>query len=129
SQASAAGPAFNQTTLTISNSVELLADKFSISRQSAFELIRMLNDLARNPSPDNVTRLSQAVGQMNATTSEGKLALSGFREELTLAGASAANAEQAVKDLENQLSSLRTQAQQANFDNISKQESQRLFDF
>ncbi|EPT7054626.1 phage tail protein [Cronobacter sakazakii] len=127
SQASAAGPAFNQTTLTISNSVELLADKFSISRQSAFELIRMLNDLARNPSPDNVTRLSQAVGQMNATTSEGKLALSGFREELTLAGASAANAEQAVKDLENQLSSLRTEAQQANFDNISKQlEAQRI---
>ncbi|EOC1313835.1 phage tail protein [Cronobacter turicensis] len=127
SQASAAGPAFNQTTLTISNTVELLADKFSISRQSAFELIRMLNDLARNPSPDNVTRLSQAVGQMNATTSEGKLALSGFREELTLAGASAANAEQAVKDLENQLSSLRTEAQQANFDNISKQlEAQRI---
>lgn len=127
SQASAAGPAFNQTTLTISNTVELLADKFAISRQSAFELIRMLNDLARNPSPDNVTRLSQAVGQMNANTSEGKLALSGFREELTLAGASAANAEQAVKDLENQLSSLRTEAQQANFDNISKQlEAQRI---
>ncbi|EOC5808268.1 phage tail protein [Cronobacter turicensis] len=127
SQASAAGPAFNQTTLTISNTVELLADKFAISRQSAFELIRMLNDLARNPSPDNVTRLSQAIGQMNSTTSEGKLALSGFREELTLSGASAANAEQAVKDLENQLSSLRTEAQQANFDNISKQlEAQRI---
>lgn len=127
SQASAAGPAFNQTTLTISNTVELLADKFSISRQSAFELIRMLNDLARNPSPDNVTRLSQAIGQMSSTTSEGKLALSGFREELTLSGASAANAEQAVKDLENQLSSLRTEAQQANFDNISKQlEAQRI---
>ncbi|ELY4813319.1 phage tail protein [Cronobacter sakazakii] len=127
SQAVAAGPAFNQTTLTISNTVEMLADKFSISRQSAFELIKMLNDLAANPSPENVTRLSQAVSQMSATTSEGKLALSEFREQLTLAGASAANAEQAVKDLENQLSSLRTEAQQANFDNISKQlEAQRI---
>ncbi|MDT3611948.1 phage tail protein [Cronobacter sakazakii] len=127
SQAVSAGPAFNQTTLTISNTVEMLADKFSISRQSAFELIKMLNDLAANPSPENVTRLSQAVSQMSATTSEGKLALSEFREQLTLAGASAANAEQAVKDLENQLSSLRTEAQQANFDNISKQlEAQRI---
>lgn len=127
SQAVAAGPAFNQTTLTISNTVEMLADKFSISRQSAFELIKMLNDLAANPSPENVTKLSQAVSQMSATTSEGKLALSEFREQLTLAGASAANAEQAVKDLENQLSSLRTEAQQANFDNISKQlEAQRI---
>ncbi|ADZ13620.1 phage tail protein [Cronobacter malonaticus] len=127
SQAVSAGPAFNQTTLTISNTVEMLADKFSISRQSAFELIKMLNDLAANPSPENVTRLSQAVSQMSATTSQGKLALSEFREQLTLAGASAANAEQAVKDLENQLSSLRTEAQQANFDNISKQlEAQRI---
>lgn len=87
----------------------------------------MLNELANNPTPDNVTRISQAISTMTSTSSGGTRALAEFRAELTAAGASAANAAQTVKDLENQLQSLRTEAQQSNFDGISKQlETQRI---
>ncbi|HDS4884067.1 TPA: phage tail protein [Klebsiella aerogenes] len=126
-QANEAGPAYNSTILTLSNTVEMLSSKFDISRQSSFELVKMLNELSKDPTPDNVTRISQAISAMSSTSSSGKRALAEFRAELTAAGASAANASQAVKDLENQLQSLRTEAQQANFDGISKQlETQRI---
>lgn len=126
-QASEAGPAYNSTILTLSNTVEMLSSKFDISRQSSFELVKMLNDLAKNPTPDNVTRISQAISTMSSTSASGARALAEFRAELTAAGASAANAAQTVKDLENQLQSLRTEAQQTNFDGISKQlETQRI---
>ncbi|MBF9782948.1 phage tail protein [Klebsiella aerogenes] len=126
-QANEAGPSYNSTILTLSNTVEMLSSKFDISRQSSFELVKMLNDLSKNPTPDNVTRISQAISTMSSTSSSGSRALAEFRAELTAAGASAANAAQTVKDLENQLQSLRTEAQQANFDGISKQlETQRI---
>lgn len=126
-QANEAGPAYNSTILTLSNTVEMLSSKFDISRQSSFELVKMLNDLAKNPTPDNVTRISQAISTMSSTSASGTRALAEFRAELTAAGASAANAAQTVKDLENQLQSLRTEAQQTNFDGISKQlETQRI---
>ncbi|HBT0597395.1 phage tail protein [Klebsiella pneumoniae] len=126
-QANEAGPAYNSTILTLSNTVEMLSSKFDISRQSSFELVKMLNDLAKNPTPDNVTRISQAISTMSSTSASGAKALAEFRAELTAAGASAANAAQTVKDLENQLQSLRTEAQQTNFDGISKQlETQRI---
>lgn len=126
-QANEAGPAYNSTILTLSNTVEMLSSKFDISRQSSFELVKMLNDLAKNPTPDNVTRISQAISTMSSTSASGTRALAEFRAELTAAGASAANAAQTVKDLENQLQSLRTEDQQTNFDGISKQlETQRI---
>nr|WP_315299922.1 phage tail protein [Raoultella terrigena] len=126
-QANEAGPTYNSTILTLSNTVEMLSSKFDISRQSSFELVKMLNDLAKNPTPDNVTRISQAISTMSSTSASGTRALAEFRAELTAAGASAANAAQTVKDLENQLQSLRTEAQQTNFDGISKQlETQRI---
>ncbi|HIF7809703.1 TPA: phage tail protein [Klebsiella pneumoniae] len=126
-QANEAGPAYNSTILTLSNTVEMLSSKFDISRQSSFELVKMLNELANNPTPDNVIRISQAISTMTSTSSGGTRALAEFRAELTAAGASAANAAQTVKDLENQLQSLRTEAQQSNFDGISKQlETQRI---
>ncbi|EMJ4790535.1 phage tail protein [Klebsiella oxytoca] len=126
-QANEAGPAYNSTILTLSNTVEMLSSKFDISRQSSFELVKMLSDLAKNPTPDNVTRISQAIATMSSTSDSGTSALAKFRAELTAASASAANAAQTVKDLENQLQSLRTEAQQTNFDGISKQlETQRI---
>ncbi|HBV8489342.1 TPA: phage tail protein [Klebsiella pneumoniae] len=126
-QANEAGPAYNSTILTLSNTVEMLSSKFDISRQSSFELVKMLSDLAKNPTPDNVTRISQAIATMSSTSDSGTSALAKFRAELTAASASAANAAQTVKDLENQLQSLRTEAQQSNFDGISKQlETQRI---
>ncbi|MDV5297078.1 phage tail protein [Klebsiella pneumoniae] len=126
-QANEAGPAYNSTILTLSNTVEMLSSKFDISRQSSFELVKMLSDLAKNPMTDNVTRISQAIATMSSTSDSGTSALAKFRAELTAASASAANAAQTVKDLENQLQSLRTEAQQSNFDGISKQlETQRI---
>lgn len=126
SQAEGAGTAFRSSTQTILSTVDMMADKFDISEQAAFTLVKQLNDLAKNPTPDNVTRISQSLASMKSTTDEGRLALANFRDELAKAGASAAQAEQAVKDLEASIGRMRTEAQAANFDSLTKGLNQQL---
>ncbi|YCI31097.1 phage tail protein [Erwinia sp. PK3-005] len=128
-QAEGAGTAFRSTTQTIISTVGMMADKFDISEQSSFQLVKMLNDLAKNPTPENVTRISQALASMKSTTDEGRLALANFRDELTKAGASAAQAEQYVKDLEASIGRMKTEAQSANFDSLTKGLTQQLIAF
>lgn len=125
--AQSAGPAFRSSAQTIYSSVGMIADKFDISSQSAFELVKQLNDLSKNPTPENVTSLSKALSSMSSSTDSGRVALANFRDEITRAGASVAEAEQRIKDMEASLHSLQTEAQQANFSSISKQlEQQRI---
>lgn len=126
SQAEGAGTAFRSSTQTLLSTVDMMADKFDISEQAAFTLVKQLNDLSKNPTPDNVTRISQSLATMKSTTDEGRLALANFRDELTKAGASAAQAEQAVKDLEASIGRMRTEAQAANFDSLTKGLNQQL---
>ncbi|UQY45307.1 phage tail protein [Mixta hanseatica] len=126
SQAEGAGTAFRSSTQTLLSTVDMMASKFDISEQSAFTLVKQLNDLAKNPTPDNVTRISQSLASMKSTTDEGRLALANFRDELAKAGASAAQAEQAVKDLEASIGRMRTEAQAANFDSLTKGLNQQL---
>lgn len=126
SQAEGAGTAFRSSTQTILSTVDMMADKFDISEQAAFTLVKQLNDLAKNPTPDNVTKISQSLASMKSTTDEGRLALANFRDELAKAGASAAQAEQAVKDLEASIGRMRTEAQAANFDSLTKGLNQQL---
>lgn len=125
-QANDAGTAFRSSTQTLLSTVDMMAGKFDISEQSAFTLVKQLNDLAKNPAPDNVTRISQSLATMKSTTDEGRLALANFRDELTKAGASAAQAEQAVKDLEASIGRMKTEAQTANFDSLTKGLNQQL---
>jgi len=125
--AQSAGPAFRSSAQTIYSSVGMIADKFDISSQSAFELVKQLNDLSKNPTPENVTSLSKALASMSSSTDSGRVALANFRDEITRAGASVAEAEQRIKDMESSLHSLQTEAQQANYSSISKQlEQQRI---
>ncbi|BEO61102.1 phage tail tape measure protein [Serratia marcescens] len=125
-QAEGAGTAFRSSTQTLLSTVAMMADKFDISEQSAFTLVKQLNELAKNPTSDNVTRISQSIAGMKSTTDEGRLALVNFRDELTKAGASAAQAEQAVKDLEASIGRMKTEAQAANFDSLTKGLKQQL---
>jgi len=125
-QANDAGTAFRSSTQTLLSTVDMMASKFDISEQAAFTLVKQLNDLAKNPTPDNVTRISQSLATMKSTTDEGRLALANFRDELTKAGASAAQAEQAVKDLEASIGRMKTEAQTANFDSLTKGLNQQL---
>lgn len=125
-QANDAGTAFRSSTQTLLSTVDMMASKFDISEQAAFTLVKQLNDLAKNPTPDNVTRISQSLATMKSTTDEGRLALANFRDELTKAGASAAQAEQAVKDLEASIGRMKTEAQTANFDSLTKGLTQQL---
>lgn len=125
-QAEGAGTAFRSSTQTLLSTVAMMADKFDISEQSAFTLVKQLNELAKNPTSDNVTKISQSIAGMKSTTDEGRLALVNFRDELTKAGASAAQAEQAVKDLEASIGRMKTEAQAANFDSLTKGLNQQL---
>lgn len=125
--AQSAGPAFRSSAQTIYTSVGMIADKFDISSQSAFELVKQLNDLSKKPTPENVTSLSKALSSMSSSTDSGRVALANFRDEIARAGASVAEAEQRIKDMEASLHSLQTEAQQANYSSISKQlEQQRI---
>uniref|UniRef100_UPI0035C6A1B8 phage tail protein n=1 Tax=Serratia quinivorans TaxID=137545 RepID=UPI0035C6A1B8 len=125
-QAEGAGTAFRSSTQTLLSTVAMMADKFDISEQSAFTLVKQLNELAKTPTSDNVTKISQSIAGMKSTTDEGRLALVNFRDELTKAGASAAQAEQAVKDLEASIGRMKTEAQAANFDSLTKGLNQQL---
>jgi len=125
-QAEGAGTAFRSSTQTLLSTVAMMADKFDISEQSAFTLVKQLNELAKNPTSDNVTKISQSIAGMKSATDEGRLALVNFRDELTKAGASAAQAEQAVKDLEASIGRMKTEAQAANFDSLTKGLNQQL---
>ncbi|OAH25395.1 phage tail protein [Serratia marcescens] len=126
SQAEGAGTAFRSSTQTLLSTVAMMASKFDISEESAFALVKQLNELAKNPTSDNVTKISQSIAGMKSTTDEGRLALVNFRDELTKAGASAAQAEQAVKDLEASIGRMKTEAQAANFDSLTKGLKQQL---
>ncbi|MCZ4058027.1 hypothetical protein O3W44_01410 [Pantoea sp. LMR881] len=126
SQAESRGLSFRSSTQTLLSTVDMMASKFDISEQSAFMLVKQLNDLSKNPTPENVTSISQALAGMTSSTDSGRVALANFRDEITKAGASVAEAQQRIKDMEASLNSLQTAAQQSNFEGISKQLNQQL---
>lgn len=121
------GPAYEQSLLTVATSVGYVGDQFGLSNESALELIKRLNELAKNPSPQALSVLIEYMSSLKSSTQDGADELSNLEQKLLAAGAAMQKAQDQSEALRKRLQDLRTEAQQANFDNISKQlEQQRI---
>ncbi|EDW0818499.1 phage tail protein [Salmonella enterica subsp. enterica] len=126
-QATSLGPAFNSSTMTLINTVAMLSGQFDISDDAAFGLGKRLTDLAKNPSPQAVSSLVDYMRSLKPTTQDGADAISNLEKRILDAAAAMQQAHDDGEALKNTLNELRTEAQQANFDGISKQlEVQRI---
>ncbi|EBI1343772.1 phage tail protein [Salmonella enterica] len=126
-QATSLGPAFNSSTMTLVNTVAMLSSQFDISDDAAFGLGKRLTELAKNPSPQAVSSLVDYMRALKPTTQDGADAISNLEKRILDAAAAMQQAHDDGEALKNTLNELRTEAQQANFDGISKQlEAQRI---
>ncbi|EBJ2317842.1 phage tail protein [Salmonella enterica] len=126
-KATSLGPAFNSSTMTLINTVAMLSSQFDISDDAAFGLGKRLTDLAKNPSPQAVSSLVNYMSSLKPTTQDGADAIHNLRTRILDAAAAMQQAHDDGEALKNTLNELRMEAQQANFDGISKQlEAQRI---
>ncbi|EAB6965443.1 phage tail protein [Salmonella enterica subsp. enterica] len=126
-QATSLGPSFNSSTLTLVNTVAMLSSQFDISDDAAYGLGKRLNDLAKNPSPQSVSLLVDYMKSLKPTTQDGAEAISNLEKKILDAAAAMQQAYDNGESLRKTLDGLKTEAQQANFDGISKQlEAQRI---
>ncbi|ECX6025628.1 phage tail protein [Salmonella enterica subsp. enterica serovar Senftenberg] len=126
-KATSLGPAFNSSTMTLINTVAMLSSQFDISDDAAFGLGKRLTDLAKNPSPQAVSSLVNYMSSLKPTTQDGADAIHNLRTRILDAASAMQQAHDDGEALKNTLNELRTEAQQANFDGISKQlEAQRI---
>ncbi|ECB5537856.1 phage tail protein [Salmonella enterica subsp. enterica serovar Braenderup] len=126
-KATSLGPAFNSSTMTLINTVAMLSSQFDISDDAAFGLGKRLTDLAKNPSPQAVSSLVNYMSSLKPTTQDGADAIHNLRTRILDAAAAMQQAHDNGEALKRTLNELKTEAQQANFDGISKQlEAQRI---
>ncbi|HIF2613484.1 TPA: phage tail protein [Salmonella enterica] len=126
-QATSLGPTFNSSTMTLINTVAMLSSQFDISDDAAFGLGKRLTELAKNPSPQAVSSLVDYMRSLKPATQDGADAISNLEKRILDAAAAMQQAHDDGEALKNTLNELRTEAQQANFDGISKQlEAQRI---
>lgn len=126
-QATSLGPSFNSATLTLVNTVAMLSSQFDISDDAAYGLGKRLNDLAKNPSPQSVSLLVDYMKSLKPTTQDGAEAITNLEKKILDAAAAMQQAHDNGESLRKTLDGLKTEAQQANFDGISKQlEAQRI---
>ncbi|ELU2958899.1 phage tail protein [Salmonella enterica] len=126
-QATSLGPSFNSSTLTLVNTVAMLSSQFDISDDAAYGLGKRLNDLAKKPSPQSVSLLVDYMKSLKPTTQDGAEAISNLEKKILDAAAAMQQAYDNGESLRKTLDGLKTEAQQANFDGISKQlEAQRI---
>jgi len=127
SQASKISLSTNSMASTLTATVSMLGDQFSISDDSAFGLAKRLSDLAKNPSAEAVSSLIEYMKGLKTSSDAGRDALLGLETKLLSASKAMQDAKDNADALNKTLNDLKTQAQQANFDSVSKQlETQRI---
>ncbi len=126
-QATSLGPSFKSSTLTLVNTVAMLSSQFDISDDAAYGLGKRLNDLAKNPSPQSVSLLVDYMKSLKPTTQDGAEAISNLEKKILDAAAAMQQAHDNGESMRKTLNDLKTEAQQANFEGISRQlEAQRI---
>ncbi|WP_416413759.1 tail protein (tape measure) [Pantoea sp. App145] len=126
-EASKTGIGVNNMANTLTATVSMLGSQFSIGDDAAFGLAKRLNDLAKNPSPQAVSDLIKYMKDLTPATKDGADAMVVLETKVLAAGAAMQKAQDDSDALTKKLQDLRTEAQQANFDSVSKQlETQRI---
>lgn len=127
SEASKTGLGANTMANTLTATVSMLGDQFAIGDDAAFGLAKRLNEVAKNPSPQAISSLVDYMNSLTPTTKSGADAMVDLETKVLAAGAAMQKAQDDSEALKNRLKELRTEAQQANFDSVSKQlEAQRI---
>ncbi|KAB8312920.1 tail protein (tape measure) [Erwinia endophytica] len=98
-QAYGAGQAFSATANSISNTVGVLADKFGISQQQAYELAKQLSAINSNPSPEAIQALALQLQNMTSSTKDGQAQITSLVGTLVNLAREAANAKFNVDSL------------------------------
>lgn len=91
-QAYGAGQAFSATANSIGNTVGVLADKFGISQQQAYELAKQLSAINRNPSPEAIQALALRLQNMTSSSKDGQAQITTLVGTLVDLAREAANA-------------------------------------
>lgn len=126
-EASKTGLGVNNMANTLTATVSMLGSQFSIGDDAAFGLATRLNEIAKNPSPQAISSLIDYMKSLTPTTKDGADAMTELETKILAAGAAMQKAQDNSDALKKKLQDLRTEAQQANFDNVSTQlEAQRI---
>ena len=126
-EASKTGLGVNNMANTLTATVSMLGGQFSIGDDAAFGLATRLNEIAKNPSPQAISSLIDYMKSLTPTTKDGTDAMTELETKILAAGAAMQKAQDSSDALRKRLQDLRTEAQQANFDNVSTQlEAQRI---
>lgn len=120
-QAFGAGQAFQATALSIGNTVGALASKFGITEQQAYALAKQLSDIAENPTPEALQRLTLELQGTTSSTESGAKALAEFTNKLTGVVTTAADAKTRILALKGAMDNL-TEGQK----NLVKQSERQL---
>ncbi|MBL5924951.1 phage tail length tape measure family protein [Enterobacter asburiae] len=120
-QAGAAGQAFQATTNSIGNTVGALASKFGITEQQAYALAKQLSDIAQNPTPEALQKLTLELQSTTSSTDSGTKALAEFTSKLTDVVATSADAKARILALRGAMDNL-TESQK----NLVRQSERQL---
>lgn len=120
-QAFGAGQAFQATALSIGNTVGALASKFGITEQQAYALAKQLSDIAENPTPEALQKLTLELQGTTSSTESGAKALAEFTNKLTGVVTTAADAKTRILALKGAMDNL-TEGQK----NLVKQSERQL---
>ena len=105
---------------TFSATVGMMSSNLGISEQQAFNLIKQLNELAKNPTEKNINGIITSLKGLESGSKDGKEAIQELLSSVSKAGAEVLTAAAKVDVLKKSLNDLQTAAQQQNFENLSK---------
>lgn len=100
----------NTAMLTVANTVQSVADKFGISEQAAFDLIKQLDKVTQSKSPEQLQNLVVQLQAMKSSTDSGRASLITFIGDLVKVSTNASQAAVNLKILKQQQDNL-TQGQ------------------
>lgn len=119
-EASKVGVGANNMAATLNATVSMLSGNLGISDQAAFGLAKQLNELAKNPTEQNITAIINSLKGMKSSSKEGQQAIDDLLASVTNAGAGVLTAAARVDQLKKSLNDLQTAAQAQNFENLSR---------
>lgn len=93
---------------TIQNTTEMLAKKFGLSQDAAFQFGRELSELGDNPTPEKINEFANFLKTLESNTESGKEEINKFTQKLLESGAAISKITYLLSGLNAQLGDVRT---------------------
>ncbi|QLB40789.1 phage tail length tape measure family protein [Mannheimia pernigra] len=107
-QASKEGDLFAWHIDTIQNTTEMLAEKFGLSEDAAFQFGKKLSELGENPTPEKINEFANFLKTLESNTESGKEEINKFTQKLLESGAAISKITYLLSGLNAQLGDVRT---------------------